>query len=49
MRARFAMQVIAASILPYVAFDKYAFPNRRRASPAGPNRHPAKMSRGFLA
>jgi hypothetical protein len=37
-RSRIAMQFNSASILPYVAFNKDAFPNRQRTKLAGPNR-----------
>jgi hypothetical protein len=33
-----------SSILPTIAFNKDAFPNRRRLQPAGPNHSPAKTS-----
>jgi hypothetical protein len=38
---RIDMQVIAASILPSIALNKDAFPNRRRTLSAGPNQSPA--------
>jgi hypothetical protein len=43
------MQFNSASILPYVAFNKDAFPNRQRNGLAGPNVQPAGTSSGFLA
>jgi hypothetical protein len=39
--ARIDMQVIAASILPSIALNKDAFPNRRRTLSAEPNQSPA--------
>jgi hypothetical protein len=39
--ARIDMQVKAASILPSIALNKDAFPNRRRTLSAGPNQSPA--------
>jgi hypothetical protein len=41
-RSRIAMQFNAASILPYVAFNKDAFPNRQGTMLAGPN-HSARQ------
>jgi hypothetical protein len=41
------MQFNSASILPYVAFDKDAFPNRQRTPLAGPIIQPGKTSPGF--
>jgi hypothetical protein len=36
-RSRIAMQLNSAPILPYVAFNKDAFPNRQHTKLAGPN------------
>jgi hypothetical protein len=44
-RSRIAMQFNAASILPYVAFNKDAFPNRQGIVLAGPNHSARRRSK----
>jgi hypothetical protein len=49
LRSRLAMQFNTASILPYVAFDKDAFPNRHRSAWPDQIIQLAETSSGFLA